>query len=124
MIMQIFSVDDYSDADDEEELVGFFEEEDNEEFWFTDGKSNSALSPTSTFDFIDSSDLCDDSGDLSDGYNSMPDLGDVTDSSNNEENNIPSLKSFSETFEDEDYMVIIRSQKHLKNQQTSRRHMI
>ena len=33
------AVDDSSDADDEEKLVGCFGEEANEDFWFTDGKS-------------------------------------------------------------------------------------
>jgi hypothetical protein len=41
------AMDDSSNADDEGELVGCFGEEDNEDFWFTDGKSNSPLSPTS-----------------------------------------------------------------------------
>ena len=56
----------------------------------------------STFDFIDSFYFFDNSGDLSDGYDSMSDLEDVTDSSDNKENKLPSLKSFSETSEDED----------------------
>ena len=49
------AVNDSSDADDEGELVGCFGEEDDEDFWFTDGKSNSPPSPTSTFEFINSS---------------------------------------------------------------------
>ena len=89
------AVDNSSGADDEGELVGCFGEEDNEDFWFTDGKSNSPPSPTSTFDFIDSSDLFDDSGDLSDGYDLMLDLEDITDSSDNKEDVIPLPKSFS-----------------------------
>ena len=63
------AVDDSSDADDEGELVGYFGEEDDEGFWFTNGKSNSPPSPMSTFDFIDSSNFSDDSGDLSDDHN-------------------------------------------------------
>jgi hypothetical protein len=47
------AVDDSSDVDGKEELVGCFGEEDNKDFWFMDGKSSSPLSPTSTFDFID-----------------------------------------------------------------------
>ena len=96
------AVDDSSDVDDKEELVGCFGEEDNEDFWFMDGKSSSPLSPTSTFDFIDSSDLFDNSGDLSDGYDLKPDLEDITDSSDNEEDDVPSLKLFLESSEDED----------------------
>ena len=96
------AVDDSSDADDEGELVGCFGEEDDEDFWFTDGKSNSPLSPTSTFEFIDSSDFYDDSGDLSDDHELMPDLEDVTNSSDDEEDDIPLLKSFSDSSEDED----------------------
>ena len=80
------AMDDSSNAGDERELVGCFGEEDNKDFWFTDGKSNSPASPTSTFEFIDSSDFYDDSGDLSD----------------DEEDNVPSLKSFSDSSEDED----------------------
>ena len=53
------AVDDSSDADDEGELAGCFGEEDDEDFWFTDGKSNSPPSPTSTFEFIDSSNFYD-----------------------------------------------------------------
>ena len=67
-----------------------------------DGKLNPSPSPMSTFDFVDSSNLFDNSGDLSDGYASMPDLEDITDSSANEDDDVPSLKSFSETSEDED----------------------
>ena len=37
-----------SDADDEGELVGCFGEKDNEDFWFTDVKSNLPPSPMST----------------------------------------------------------------------------
>ena len=48
------AVDDSSNADNEGELVGCFGEEDDEDFWFTDGKSNSPPSPMSSFDFIDS----------------------------------------------------------------------
>ena len=91
-----------SDTDDEEELVGCFREEANEDFWFTDGKSNSPPSPMSSFDFINSSDLFDNSGDLSDGSEGMPDLENITDSSDDEEIDGPLLKSFSETSEDED----------------------
>ena len=40
----------------------------------------------STFDFIDTSDLFDDSGDLSDGYDLMLDLEDITNSSDDDEN--------------------------------------
>ena len=65
------AVDDSSNADDDEELVGCFGEEDNEDFWFTDAKSDSPPSPTSTIDFMDSSDLFDDPGDLSDGFEGM-----------------------------------------------------
>ena len=96
------AVDDSSDADDEGELVGCFGEEDDEDFWFTDSKSNSPPSPTSTFDFIDSSDIFNDSGDLLDNCELMPDLQDITDSSDDEEDNIPLLKSFSDSSEDED----------------------
>ena len=60
------AMDDSSNAYDEGELVGCFREEDDKDFWFTDGKSNSPPSPTSTFDFIDSSNIFNDSGDLSD----------------------------------------------------------
>ena len=74
------AVDDSNDADNEGELVGCFGEEDDEDFWFTDGKSN-ALSPTSTFEFIDSSDFYDNSGDLSDDHELILDLEDITDSS-------------------------------------------
>ena len=56
----------------------------------------------STLGFIGSSNFFDDSGDLSDGYDSMPDLEDVTDSSDYKENNVPLLKLFLETSEDED----------------------
>ena len=53
------AVDDSSNTDDEGELVGCFGEENNEELWFTDGKSNSPPFLTPTFDFIDSSDCFD-----------------------------------------------------------------
>ena len=96
------AMDDSSDADNEGELVGCFGEEDNKDFWFMDDKINSPPSPTSTFDFIGSSDLCDDSGDLLDDNKSMLDLEDITDSSDDEEDNVPSLKSFSDNYEDED----------------------
>ena len=56
----------------------------------------------STFDFIDSSDFYNDSGDLLDNYKLMPDLEDITDSSDNKEDDIPLLKSFSDSSEDED----------------------
>ena len=56
----------------------------------------------STFDFIDPSDFFDNSGYLSDGSEGMPDIENITDSSDNEENDVPSLKSFSKTSEDED----------------------
>ena len=79
-----------------------FVEEDNEDFWFTGGKSNSPPSPISTFDFIDSSNFFNDSGDLSDGSEEMLDLEDITDCSYNKEKDVPSLKLFSETSEDED----------------------
>ena len=95
-------MDDSSNADNEGELVGYFGEEDNEDFWFTDGKSNLPPSSTLTFDFVDSSDFGDNSGDLSDGSEGMPDLEDITDSSDDEENDVPLLKSFSETSENED----------------------
>ena len=119
------AVDDSSDADNEGELVGCFGEKDNKDFWFTDGKSNSPPSPMSTFDFIDSSNFFDNSGNLSDCYDSMLDVEDVTDSSDNKENNVPSLKSLSETSEDEDnpygdYKVPEMS----KESATLRRHMI
>ena len=91
-----------SNADDEEELVGCFGEEDDEDFWFMDGKSNSPPSPMSTFEFIDSSDFYDNSGDLSDNHELMLDLEDVTDSSDDEEDNVPSLKSISDSSEYED----------------------
>ena len=48
----------------------------------------------STFDFIDSSNIFNNSGDLSDNYKSMPDLEDITDSSDDKEDDIPLLKSF------------------------------
>jgi hypothetical protein len=79
-----------------------FWEKDDEDFWFTDGKSNSSPSPTSTFDFIDSSNFSDDSGDLSNDHKLMPDLEDVTDSLDDKEDDIPLLKSFSDSSEDED----------------------
>ena len=79
-----------------------FGEEDNQDFWFMDSKLSPPPSPTSAFDFIDSSNLFDNTGDLSDGYKSMPDLDDITDSSDNEEDDIPLLKSFSDSSEDED----------------------
>ena len=88
------AMDNSGNADNEEELVGCFGEEDDEDFWFTDGKSNSPPSPMSTFDFIDSSNIFNNSGDLSDNYKSMPDLEDITDSSDNKEDDIPLLKSF------------------------------
>ena len=44
----------------------------------------------------------DDSVDLSNGYESMLDMENVTDSSEDEEDNIPSLRSFSDSSEDED----------------------
>ena len=79
-----------------------------------DGKSSSPLSPMSTCDFIDSTNLFDNSGDMSDGYKSMMDLEDV-----------PSLKSFSKVLKMRTtYMAIIRSQKCLENQQRLRRGMI
>ena len=91
-----------------------FGEEDNQDFWFMDSKLSPPPSPTSSFDFIDSSNLFDNTGDLSDGYKSMMDLEDV-----------PSLKSFSKVLKMRTtYMAIIRSQKCLKNQQMSRRGMI
>ena len=86
------AVDDSSNADNEGELVGCFGEEDNEDFWFIDGKSNSPPSPMSTFDFIDSSDILNNSGDLSDNCELMPDLEDVTDSSDDEDDDIPSAE--------------------------------
>ena len=88
------AMDNSGNADNEEELVGCFGEEDNEDFWFTDGKSNSPPSPMSTFDFIDSSNIFNNSGDLSDNYKSMPDLEDITGSSDDKEDDIPLLKSF------------------------------
>ena len=47
--------------------LDFFGEEDDDDFWFVDSKSNSPPSPTSTFDFIDSSNHFVDSRNLSDG---------------------------------------------------------
>ena len=96
------AVDDSSNADDEGELVGCFGEEDNEDLWFKGGKSNSPPSPMSTFDFIDSSNFFDNSGDQSDNCELMPDPEDIADSSDDEEDNVPSLKSFSDSPEDED----------------------
>jgi hypothetical protein len=96
------AVDNSSDADNEGELVGCFGEEDNKGFWFMDNKLNSPPSPMSTFDFIDSSNIFDDSGDLSDDCELMPDLENVTDSSDDEDDDVPSLKSFSDSSEDED----------------------
>ena len=95
-------VDDSSDADNGGELVGCFGEEDDKDFWFMDSKSNSPPSPMSIFDFIDSSNFFNDSGDLLDDYKLMPDLEDVTDSSDDEEDDVPSLKSFPDSSEDED----------------------
>ena len=86
------AVDDCSNANNEGELVECFGEEDNEDFWLTDGKSNSPPSSTSTFYFIDSSNLFDNSGDLSDSYDLKLNLEDITDSSDNKENDVPLLK--------------------------------
>ena len=78
--------------------------------------------PTSTFDFIDSSNFFNNSGDLSDDCESILDLEDITDSSDNEEDDVPSLKSVSVALKMRmTYTTIIKSQ---KNQQTSRRGMI
>ena len=82
------AVDDSSNADNEGELIGCFGEEDDEDFWFTDSKSNSPPSPTSTFDFIDSSNFSDNSGDLSNNSKLMLDLEDITDSSDDDEDDI------------------------------------
>ena len=96
------AVDDSSDADNEGKLVGCFGEKDHEDFWFIDGKSNSPPSATSIFDFIDSSNFFDNSGDLSDDCELILDLEDVTDSSDDEEDDVSLLKSFSDSSEGED----------------------
>ena len=56
------AVDNSSNADDEGGLVKCFGENDNEDFWFMDGQSNSPPYSMSAFDFIDSSNFFDDSG--------------------------------------------------------------
>ena len=94
------AVDDSSDADDEGEWAGCFGEEDDEDLWFSNDKSDSPQSPTPSFDFINPSDLFDKSGDFSEDFEGMPDLKDVTDSSDDEENDAPSLLEISDKEDD------------------------
>ena len=96
------AVDDSSNADDEGEWAGCFGEEDDEDLWFSNNKSDSPTSPTPSFDFIDPSDFFDDSGNLSDASEAMPGLVDVTDSSDDEIDDLPLLKSLSDSSDDED----------------------
>ena len=72
------AMDDSSDADNEGEWAGCLGEEEDDDIYLSDDKSDSQPSPTPSFHFINSSDLFGNLGDFSEDFKGMPYLEDVT----------------------------------------------